>query len=218
MPTPTSIGDWHILRQARQRGRRSVSNRSFSLNATFAPGRYSLDPPVPRLDGAGAPTGSTLSTVEVTTEHLTLLKHSLWNGPVMDGKRPYGTRTFYEAAMADLLGRGAPDDDVHLSAANLRTYRRMHHAMLAVVQAYIRYGRLAPGAYVVPRDGWSAPFCPLCQPVTPQQVAAYQAFCAAHQRAAVPPVLDLSDPVALDRFMQASTGEFWARAALFEPH
>ena len=190
---------------------------AFFLNATFGAGRYDLDPPVPCLDDAGAPTGTALSTVEVTTEHLTLLKHSLWNGPLMDGKRPYGNRTFYESDMADLLVGGAPGGDVHLSTADRRTYRRLHHAMLAVVQAYIQHARFAPGAYVVPRNGWSAPFRPLCQPALPQQVAAYQAFCAAHESPAASPVLDLSDPGALDRFMRASTGEFWAKAALFEP-
>lgn len=193
---------------------------AFFLNATFLPGRYDLDPPVAEIGADGAPSGSVSSTIEVTTDHLTLLKHSLWNGPLMDGKRPYGTRSFYEADMAELLGHRVPkgaDGEIRLPDAEQRRDRTMHHAMLAVVQAYIQHAQFEPGGYVVPRDGWAAPFHPLCRPVTSQQVADYQAFCASHPRVAGSSVLGLWDLGSIDRIMRATTAEFWAKAALFEP-
>ena len=97
---------------------------AFFLNATFRPGRYSLDPPL--RDGDAAAAGTASGTVEVGLQHLLLLKNSLWNGPLMDGKRPYGTRTFYEADMAEILGRatpGAADGQVRLSEADRHTYQ-----------------------------------------------------------------------------------------------
>ncbi len=138
----------------------------------------------------------------------------------MDGKRPYGSRSFYEADMAELLGHvvpGTEDGPVRLSDSDRRHYRTMHHAMLAVVQAYLQHARFDPGAYVVPRDGWSAPFRPLCKPVTPRQIADYQAFCASHPRPAGAPVIQPWDLGSIDRVMRATTAEFWAKAALFEP-
>ena len=191
---------------------------AFFLNATFRPGRYSLDPPL--RDGDAAAAGTASGTVEVGLQHLLLLKNSLWNGPMMDGKRPYGTRAFYEADMAEILGRatpGAADGQVRLSKADRHTHQTMHRAMQAVVQAYIQHAQLPPGTYILPRDGWTAPFRPLCEPVTPQRLAAYQAFCVSHPPLAALPAPDMSDPRSLDAFMRATTAAFWAKAALFEP-
>ncbi len=193
---------------------------AFFLNATFRPGRYRLDPPVSSINQDGVPTGSMLSTVDVTAEHLTLLQYSLWNGPLMDGKRPYGNRTSYEVDMAEILGHVAPngaDGQVSLSDAERHHYRTIHHAMLAVVQAYVQHAELDPGTYVVPRDGWSAPFHPLCRPVAPQKVADYQAFCASHPRLTGPSTVSLSDMASLDRIMRATSAELGAKAALFDP-
>ena len=191
---------------------------AFFLNATFRPGHYSLDPPL--RDGDAAAAGIASGTVEVGPEHLLLLKNSLWNGPLMDGKRPYGTRTFYEADMAEILGRptpGAADGQVQLPAAERHAYQAMHRAMQSVVQAYIQHAQYSAGAYILPRDGWTAPFRPLCEPVTPQRLAAYQAFCDSHPPREALPAPDMSDPRSLDAFMRSTTAAFWAKAALFEP-
>ena len=172
------------------------------------------------MDEDGVPTGSLLRTLDVTTEHLTLLRHSLWNGSLMDGKRPYGDRVSYEVDMAEILGHrvsDAADGQVPLPDPERHRFHAVHHAMLAVVQAYVRHAQFDPGAYVVPRDGWSAPFRPLCRPMAPQKVADYLAFCNAHPRPTAASIVSLSDMASIDRVMRATTAEFWAKAALFGP-
>lgn len=63
------------------------------LNAPFLPGRYRLEPPA---HGPKTP-DVLIKTIEVRSEHVALLQASLWDGPIMDGKRPYGDLSFYSA-------------------------------------------------------------------------------------------------------------------------
>ena len=91
----------------------------FVATATLAPGRYALPP-----DFSGqAPD----SSFDFRPEHLTLLHAALWREvgtddlpyvlaeekdgqaiwplPYIDGKRPYGDRSYYQIDMADILGK-----------------------------------------------------------------------------------------------------------------
>lgn len=91
----------------------------FVANATLAPGRYALPPDF----SDQAPD----SSFDFRPEHLTLLHAALWREvgtddlpyvlaeeedgqaiwplPYIDGKRPYGDRSYYQIDMADILGK-----------------------------------------------------------------------------------------------------------------
>lgn len=180
------------------------------LHATFAPGSYVLDPPVRPQDTAD---GRTVlpSRVVVTPDHLTLLRRSSWSASFMDGKRPYGNLTYYEAEMALALGQTPPvaaDGAYLLPAAEEAWYQALHGEMLPVVQAFLQHAALAPGCYALPRDGWSPPLHPRCAALPPAQLARYHLFCA-----------ETPEPVG---GAQGAAGEyavrhFVAKQALFAP-
>lgn len=91
----------------------------FVASATLAPGRYALPPDFP----GQAPD----SSFDFHPDHLTLLHAALWREvgidelpdvlaeeedgqaiwplPYIDGKRPYGDRSYYQIDMADILGK-----------------------------------------------------------------------------------------------------------------
>lgn len=136
----------------------------FVEQAKLAPGRYA----VPEEMQAQLP-GVQQGVFTLRAEHLTLLRAAMWNEvqadslegllaestqeeplwpmPYIDGKRPYGDRSYYTIDMAELLGqpfaqdvRGRPiipaDRDAQLT--------QLHEETLTALQVLLLYGELTP--------------------------------------------------------------------------
>jgi len=106
-------------------------------------------------------------SVEVRAEHLALLRRmnvrmgddgGLDMGPGVDGKRPYGDRSYYYGDMAEALHLepegAARDDDAHsrdLTDEQKRRLDRLHHEMQAVLQVLLANGELRPTRFRRPQ-------------------------------------------------------------------
>ena len=140
---------------------------AFFLNATFAAGHYTFDPPLQQR-----------AAFDVTDEHIRLLQQANWARFMIDCKRPYGDFTHFEIDMATMLGLPVTKDAQNRAQIGSAAEARMdalHADMLYVLQAYVRFARLGPGRYVVPDHRLSPSIArPLCRPVSAERVARYQ--------------------------------------------
>lgn len=131
---------------------------------TLSPGKYAI-PAEMRKDlgfpGSGVtPAGDFL----LQRAHLTLLRAALWRtaendsmvkmlassdeawpAPFIDGKRPYGDRTYYQTDMASLLGDPYPTDakgSVIEDPKRDKRYEQLHIETAAALQVFMAYARL----------------------------------------------------------------------------
>lgn len=135
------------------------------LHGTFRTGTWDLAQPV---DGR--------TRVEVTTDHIRLLRHAIWRYGMIDGKRPYGSYTHYQIDMARILDmpvtRSAEGYD-EVSPADEARLTALHREMTAVVQAYVEHVEIQPGDWFVPPDGYESMLRARCRPVEAWQIRAY---------------------------------------------
>lgn len=138
---------------------------AFFLNAAFGPGHYRFKRPL-----AG------ISDFTVTDEHIRLLRAASWRKSVIDGKRPYGDFTYYQADMARALGVsvGVTGDGAASVAPDVeKRLEALHHEMLFVMQAYLEHARITPGRLIVPYEGWSGVVL-RCRPLDENAADAYE--------------------------------------------
>jgi len=143
---------------------------AYFLHAAFDAGGYALRIP---LEGRAA--------IDVTPEHISLLRATNWRGPAIDCKRPYGDYTHFEIDMARALElpvtRSAKGYDEVADVVEQRM-DALHKEMQFVLQAYIENARLAPGQWFIPYEGWNGIILPRCKPVGAEQIAAYESAMA----------------------------------------
>ena len=164
--------DFDGSRQPEVRGdERAIGERldrvacAFFLHGAFAAGRHAFSPP-----------HHGHADFLVTPEHIKLLQITSWRGPAIDCKRPYGDFTYFEIDMARALGISigtSPKGYAEISDEAVARMDALHLDMLFVLHAYLRFARIAPGRYFLPRQGLDGVAHPRCAPVTQVEIDAY---------------------------------------------
>ena len=125
-------------------------------------GTYSYSRPSSELYGH-APLVTKLDSpveFEVTSEHLTLLRHLVTRfqvttdeGDVLvgfDSKRPYGDYSYFQAEMALHLGLPTSSNEkgqTQIDSATEQRMNRLHEEMEIVVQIFLQHFALEPASY-----------------------------------------------------------------------
>lgn len=141
----------------------------FIQHASLAPGRYAV-PPEMRRDFAFPESGVEVAgDFTFRKEHHTLLRsaqwrvvdndsldevfddddHIFWPMPHIDGKRPYGDRSYYQIDMAEVLGqpyRVEANGDLVNDADKDARLERLHGETLAALQTFLGYATLGTTA------------------------------------------------------------------------
>ncbi|UTV54765.1 hypothetical protein [Burkholderia arboris] len=134
---------------------------------TLAPGQYTIPPALRKLfafKGSGVDAsgrfefraahlavlrGANWRTVDADAIDDVLSEGDFWPMPYIDGKRPYGDRTYYPFDMAELLGepykRDARGDLVKDGKKDARL-ERLHGETLAALQVFLMHADLAGAA------------------------------------------------------------------------
>lgn len=138
----------------------------FVSTAQLKPGRYALPADMPKLSAQH--TASQSGEFDFQTEHQLLLKaaqwrevsshniddvldsetgdEQIWPMPYIDGKRPYGDRSYYQIDMAEILGqpyamnaKGRPI----LEASKDAKLAQLHRQSLAALQVFLMHADIA---------------------------------------------------------------------------
>ncbi len=115
---------------------------TFISNAQFKPGEYTVHiAEMEMLDQI-----SEEKTLEITENHLKLLRHTCWENGSVNVKRPYGDMTAFVIDMADILDFPT-NSDGNLSENDGKYLIKLHEQLLFVLQAFLEHANLSPGKY-----------------------------------------------------------------------
>lgn len=136
--------------------------RPFVTQAHLAPGRYAVP-----ADMAGWLPGVQHGQFQLRAEHLALMRAAMWREvegealqewlaesteaaplwpmPAIDGKRPYGDRSYYTIDMAEILGRPFAVDGQGrpiLDPVRVAALTALHEETLTALQVLLLYGEM----------------------------------------------------------------------------
>jgi hypothetical protein len=126
------------------------------LFGSMEPGNYTMHWPLASHKDAAnlAPPGiqalMVMPRFQLTADHLKLLKAAMvWHdSTAIDGKRPYGSMTYYFYDMSILLGRNdGPRGKGGYPKALENELERLHFETMPALQVFLREVRLMPGRY-----------------------------------------------------------------------
>lgn len=134
---------------------------------TLAPGRYTIPPALRKLfafkesgvDASGrfefraahlaVLRGANWTTADANSIDDVLAEGDIWPMPYIDGKRPYGDRTYYQFDMAELLGEPYKRDgrgNLIKDAKKDARLERLHYETLAALQVFLMHAELTRSA------------------------------------------------------------------------
>lgn len=130
---------------------------------TLAPGQYTIPPALRKLFAFKESGVDASGRFQLRAAHLTVLRGANWRTvdsdaiedvlgegdfwpmPYIDGKRPYGDRTYYQFDMAELLGEPYKRDgrgNLVAEAKKDARLERLHYETLAALQVFLMHAGL----------------------------------------------------------------------------